>query len=154
MTDLTEAQVRDENHRIARENTAKIDAMPDLAGIKLTRIDLTQNHAEASSQHPDIVDGKYYLALIYGKWFLGTFGKVWYGWSFHNWGNSGIQLDHIQIVYETDLVIPDLKQTPFMTFEPTECEWCSAKLPEDKDEHSHDENGRSICDDCWASTYA
>ena len=147
-------QTNAENGRIDKENTAKDDAYPDLPGIKLTRISLVGNHTTNSSHHPFVYANKLYLALIYGNWHLGQFGKVWYGWNFTNWGTSGIQLDHIQILYETDLVIPNLNHASHVKFRPTICEWCETKLPESDDEHCTDENGHQICYDCWRDTYA
>lgn len=48
-----------------------------------------------SSRDSRISSKKSYLVKIYGRWYAGTFSKQWYGWSFNNWGFSGIQLDSI-----------------------------------------------------------
>jgi hypothetical protein len=56
-----------------------------------------------SSQDDRIDPDKTYLALIFGEWCLGQFSQEWYGWSFDNWGTSGIQLDSIEDLYEVDL---------------------------------------------------
>lgn len=54
-----------------------------------------------SSDHPSIKEDQQYLVKIYGRWYAGYFTKQWYGWSFSDWGTSGIQLDSIQgPVYE------------------------------------------------------
>jgi len=36
-----------------------------------------------------------YLLKIDGFWYAGGFSKVWYGWTFDNWGCSGMQLNSI-----------------------------------------------------------
>lgn len=50
--------------------------------------------------HPDITERGRYRVKIYGQWHVGTFSRQWYGWSFDNWGTSGIQLDSIQEVWK------------------------------------------------------
>lgn len=57
---------------------------------KLKRIRLSKRDG---SNHPDIKNSIYYLVKIYGNLYAGTFSKQWYGWSFNNWGVSGIQLN-------------------------------------------------------------
>lgn len=73
--------------------------------IQLKRIDLsklcgTEDDPHGKNNHPDIKIGKMYLAKIFGHFYLGKFSKVWYGFSFNEWGTSGIQLDSIDEVWE------------------------------------------------------
>ena len=59
-----------------------------------------------ASSHDDRIElGKTYLVRVYGKWYLGTFSQQWYGWSFNNWGASGIQLNStgVEAVCEADI---------------------------------------------------
>lgn len=56
-----------------------------------------------SSQDDRISEDKWYFAKIYGVWNFGQFSKLWYGWSFNDWGVSGIQLNTIQDLYEVDI---------------------------------------------------
>jgi hypothetical protein len=58
---------------------------------------------KAGSKDDRIEPDAHYLALIDGKWFLGQFSEVWYGWNFDDWGTSGIQLDLIEDLYKVDL---------------------------------------------------
>lgn len=65
---------------------------------KLKQIDLRKccevPDGSGESGHPDIREGKRYLARIGGDWFAGQFTKEWYGWSFDGWGGGGgLQLD-------------------------------------------------------------
>lgn len=57
----------------------------------------------SSGSHDDrIRPDQDYLALIHGRWYMGRFIKVWYGWSF--WlGSHSSQLNHIEDLYEIDL---------------------------------------------------
>lgn len=61
----------------------------------------------SGSQDDRILTGQTYFAKIHGNWFLGTFSKQWYGWSFNNWGRSGMQLNLIEDLYEVDLSVLD-----------------------------------------------
>lgn len=58
----------------------------------LKPIDLSK---AVDSNHPDIVPGsRYYLAIINGIPYFGTFSKQWYGLNFNSgWGVSGHQFD-------------------------------------------------------------
>ena len=58
---------------------------------------------KAGSKDARIKQDARYFAKIHGSWFFGTFSKQWYGWSFDDWGESGIQLDSIEDLYEVDL---------------------------------------------------
>lgn len=63
---------------------------------RLKRIDLmrTTNDGHGWHGHPDIHQGRYYLAKIDDGYFAGTFSRVWFGWTFHGWINRvGLQLD-------------------------------------------------------------
>jgi hypothetical protein len=65
------------------------------------------NHApvqrSAGSKDDRIRAGQTYFARIHGEWFFGTFSEQWYGWSFNDWGTSGIQLDCIEDLYAVDV---------------------------------------------------
>lgn len=52
------------------------------------------------SRDDRIRSGQTYFAKIFGRWFFGTFTEQWYGWSFNEWGTSGIQLNSIEDLYE------------------------------------------------------
>ena len=43
--------------------------------------------------HPLLKEGLYYLARIDGRWYAGTFNKLWYGWNFRAVYDAGCQLD-------------------------------------------------------------
>jgi hypothetical protein len=62
-----------------------------------------QIQRRAGSKDDRISSEKSYLALIHGGWYLGKFEEQWYGWNFHPWGFSGIQLDLIEDLYEIDM---------------------------------------------------
>lgn len=57
----------------------------------------------SKSQDLRISPDRTYFARIYGKWYFGGFTKEWYGWSFTNWGTSGIQLNHIEDLWECNI---------------------------------------------------
>ena len=63
----------------------------------LREIDLSKNkqklYRNDSCKHDDIKLDKKYIALIYNNYYIGDFSLQWYGWSFRDWGTSGIQLD-------------------------------------------------------------
>jgi len=55
---------------------------------------------EGNVQRPSSKDDRFnedsqYLVKIHGWWYAGQFSEVWYGWSFDNWGMSGMQLNSI-----------------------------------------------------------
>jgi hypothetical protein len=54
----------------------------------------------ATSTSALIDSRKRYRVRIDGKWYEGSFSKQWFGWQFDNYGNSGIQLNLIEEVYE------------------------------------------------------
>jgi hypothetical protein len=58
---------------------------------------------KAGSKDSRITAEGHYLARIFGEWYMGQFSEQWYGWSFQDWGTSGIQLDAIEDLYEIDL---------------------------------------------------
>jgi hypothetical protein len=67
--------------------------MPKAASkkIRLKPIDLSK-----AKEHecPGIEPGKrQYLCLIDGKFFVGTFGRQWYGLNFEGWYDVGLQFD-------------------------------------------------------------
>ncbi len=49
-----------------------------------------------SSEDDRFNEDSQYLVNIDGWWYAGQFSKVWYGWSFDNWGASGLQLNSIE----------------------------------------------------------
>jgi hypothetical protein len=55
------------------------------------------------SKDERITADAHYFAKIHEVWHFGTFSLQWYGWSFDNWGTSGIQLDSIEDLYEVDV---------------------------------------------------
>jgi hypothetical protein len=80
----------------------------DTAPLRVTHLPLAPFDSPSKVQRKSSRDDRispdaYYLALIYGTWHLGHFSSQHYGWSFDNWGTSGIQLDSIQDLYEIDL---------------------------------------------------
>jgi hypothetical protein len=46
---------------------------------------------------------------IEGKWYIGSFSKQWFGWKFEGYGNSGMQLNMIDQVYEIVRIDPNKK---------------------------------------------
>lgn len=80
-------------------------ALP-LIHVPLAPFDSPADHPcqrRAGSKDDRIRWDRHYFARIFGEWFLGQFEEEWYGWSFMNWGTSGIQLDSIEDLYEVDL---------------------------------------------------
>jgi hypothetical protein len=61
-----------------------------------------------SSESSHIDSRKKYRVFIEGKWYEGFFSKQWFGWNFEGYGNSGMQLNLIDQVYE--IVPPDRKK--------------------------------------------
>ena len=58
--------------------------------LQLQQIDLTKGQ---KSNHPDIKPGsQHYLAKIHDRWSVGTFGRVWFGLTFHD-GHINPQFD-------------------------------------------------------------
>lgn len=59
---------------------------------ELTEIDLAKAEGH---EHPDLRAGSWYLAKWDGRFYVGTFDRVWFGWTFDcNYGASGnIQFD-------------------------------------------------------------
>ena len=53
-----------------------------------------------SSESSQISPRRRYRVKIEGTWHEGTFSKQWFGWRFDNYGESGIQLNLIDEVYE------------------------------------------------------
>lgn len=56
---------------------------------------------EGKVQRPSSKDDRFnedssYLVKIWDQWHAGQFSEQWYGWSFDNWGTSGMQLDSIE----------------------------------------------------------
>ncbi len=62
-----------------------------------------------SSESPHIGARKRYRVQIEGKWYEGTFSKQWFGWRFDGYGDSGMQLNMIDKVYEIVEVKPTRK---------------------------------------------
>ena len=60
------------------------------SSIRLKRIDLSQ-----SQEHdcPGIHPKRSYLCKIGGRWFAGTFSRVWFGLSFEGWYDTPLQFD-------------------------------------------------------------
>lgn len=59
--------------------------------ISTKEIDLTKSNRH---EHPDIkTDGTLYLVRFNNRWYLGPFIRVWFGLSFPEWGNAGMQFD-------------------------------------------------------------
>jgi hypothetical protein len=54
----------------------------------------------STSESNDISYRKRYRVKIDDAWYEGIFLKQWFGWNFDNYGNSGIQLNLIDEVYE------------------------------------------------------
>jgi hypothetical protein len=54
----------------------------------------------SSSVSPLIDSRKRYRVRIEEEWYEGSFSKQWFGWQFDNYGNSGIQFNLIDEVYE------------------------------------------------------
>lgn len=57
--------------------------------------------SEGKVQRPSSKDDRFnedssYLVKINGWWYAGQFSEQWYGWSFDNWGTSGLQLNSIE----------------------------------------------------------
>ena len=50
-------------------------------------------HWGEDRKSPNINEDSTYIVKIYGKWYLGQFSMQWYGWSFDDWGTSGVQLN-------------------------------------------------------------
>jgi hypothetical protein len=48
-----------------------------------------------------------YRVRVDDKWYEGTFSKAWFGWKFDDYGNSGIQLNLIDEVFE---IVPKPKK--------------------------------------------
>lgn len=84
---------------------------PSSVGVKriyLEPFDRPKEWAEpvqrsSGSKDERISKDKTYFAKIFGHWYFGRFSEQWYGWSFNNWGTSGIQLDSIEDLYEVDI---------------------------------------------------
>lgn len=53
-----------------------------------------------SSESSHITSRKKYRVQIDGKWYEGSFSKQWFGWKFEGYGDSGMQLNMIDQVYE------------------------------------------------------
>ena len=79
--------------------------------IPLRKIDLSpfdnfsKTQRRSGSEDERISPDKVYLANIHNHYQLGTFRRVWFGWTF-NWfwsAVAGIQLNSIEELYETDL---------------------------------------------------
>lgn len=62
----------------------------------------------SSSESTQIDSRKRYRVRIEGKWYVGNFSKQWFGWRFEGYGNSGMQLNLIEEVYE--IVASDAKK--------------------------------------------
>lgn len=83
------------------------DSADPRPSLPLTHIPLDPP-PEGRSQRPSSEDDRihadrHYFARIYGHWCYGQFVEVWYGWSFDDWGTSGIQLNSIDDLYEVDI---------------------------------------------------
>jgi hypothetical protein len=62
-----------------------------------------------SSESSHIDSRKRYRVKIEGRWYEGSFSKQWFGWRFDGFGNSGLQLNLIDAVYE--IVAPSPRRT-------------------------------------------
>lgn len=70
--------------------------MINLKEIELGPFTNSFKNQRKSSKDSRINSDTTYLVKIYGNWYAGKFTNQWYGWNFHNWGGSGIQLDCIE----------------------------------------------------------
>lgn len=52
---------------------------------RLKKLDMSK---AKEHEHPDIDSKKIYLCLIGKNYFVGTFHRVWFGWSFNGWYNN------------------------------------------------------------------
>ena len=59
-----------------------------------------------SSESSHLDSRKQYKVKIEGKWYTGNFSKQWFGWKFEGYGNSGMQLNMIDQVYEIVRIDP------------------------------------------------
>lgn len=75
----------------------------------MARTKLKKIPVGTSSESPHIGSRKRYRVQIEGKWYEGTFSKQWFGWQFDGYGNSGIQLNMIDKVFEIVEVKPEKK---------------------------------------------
>ena len=66
----------------------------------------------SSSESSHIDSRKKYRVKIEGKWYEGSFTKQWFGWQFEGYGNSGMQLNMIDQVYEIVRIDPNKKPPP------------------------------------------
>jgi len=57
----------------------------------------------SSSESPHIRSQKKYRVRIGNKWFEGAFSRQWFGWLFDNFGDTGMQLNLIDEVFELPL---------------------------------------------------
>ncbi len=53
-----------------------------------------------SSESSHISTTKRYRVKIDGRWYEGCFSKRWFGWNFEGYGDSGMQLNLLDAVYE------------------------------------------------------
>ena len=115
------------SREIARENDTAWDNSPNLENPSLRRIDISENKKSQSKQHIEISADKTYLALIYGQWYVGSFHKEWYGWTYDGWKYNSMQLNNIDVLYEIDLpkmpsrLVPEL---PSNSYVPDHCSTC------------------------------
>jgi hypothetical protein len=77
-----------------RSNNMKKPIKIKLIPLDMSKTDVTPDNGRCS--HPDIKVGQKheYLCLIDGKFYAGSFSRVWFGLNFDGWGGfSGLQYD-------------------------------------------------------------
>jgi hypothetical protein len=57
---------------------------------QFTEVDLSKTTRHGSDE---LTVGPTYICLIHGSYFIGTFGKVWFGLNFNGWHGCGLQYD-------------------------------------------------------------
>ena len=75
----------------------------------MTETKLKKIPVGSSSESSHIDSRKKYRVKIEGKWYEGSFTKQWFGWQFEGYGNSGMQLNMIDQVYEIVRIDPNKK---------------------------------------------
>ena len=74
------------------ERKAKVDAVAE-SGLKRIAVG-------SSSENPHIHPRRMYRVRIEKDWYEGTFSKRWFGWIFNDYGDTGMQLNLIDEVFE------------------------------------------------------
>ena len=72
-----------------------------MSTLTLRQIPIAKCKINNTNHHDEIDENHHYIAIVNKLPYLGTFQKVWYGWSFQGWVNpAGIQLNGIHELYE------------------------------------------------------